>query len=110
MNTPRETSFVVSAKYLILPIQNNVDHGPLTLSVDGEIVFDCDVALAADPEQADWHAFFSLERFAGQRATVCAATATESAFAAFCETPSAFRRTSEKSQNCSSKLGEPASP
>ena len=81
MTTPREISFVVSEKYLILPIQNKADHGGLTLSVDGEIVFDCDVALAADPEQADWHAFFSLERFAGQRATVQTAAASESALA-----------------------------
>ena len=57
----------MSARYLVLPIQNEGENGKLRLQVDGKIVLDYDLALATGPESTDWYAFFSIERFKGKR-------------------------------------------
>ena len=77
----KEKEFTVSARYLVLPIQNEGENGKLRLHVDGKILLDYDLALATGPESTDWYAFFSIERFKGKRVQVAASTATEAGFA-----------------------------
>jgi fructan beta-fructosidase len=76
-----EKEFIVSASYLVLPIQNKGENGNLTLSIDGKVVLDYDLVLATSPESTDWDAFFSLEQFEGKRAQVVASRATDKGFA-----------------------------
>ncbi|MFC1600936.1 GH32 C-terminal domain-containing protein [Candidatus Sumerlaeota bacterium] len=77
----REKEFVVSNKYLILPIQNEGEGGNLKFSVDEKLILDYDLILASNPESADWYAFFSIERFKGKQARVVVSKATEAGFA-----------------------------
>ena len=77
----RRREFTVSAKYLILPIENGGKSRKLKLRVDGQVVLDYEVALAPGPKGADWYAFFSLENFRGRSAEVVASGATEEGFA-----------------------------
>lgn len=77
----KEKEFTVSARYLILPIQNEGENGKLRLHVDGKIVLDYDLVLATGPESIDWYAFFSIERFNGKRVQVVVSTVTEVSFA-----------------------------
>ena len=76
-----EKEFTVSAGYLVLPIQNEGKNGKLRLHIDGQVVFDYDLVLATGPESTDWYAFFSIERFKGQRAQVVALSAMDEGFA-----------------------------
>ena len=74
--------FTISKKYLILPVQNKGGrNGNLKLHVDGKIVLDFGMALASGPEQADWYAFFEIERYKGRNASVVATKATDAGFA-----------------------------
>lgn len=77
----KEKEFTVSARYLILPIQNEGENGKLRLHVDGKIVLGYDLVLATGPESIDWYAFFSIERFNGKRVQVVVSTVTEVSFA-----------------------------
>jgi len=76
-----QKQFTVSAEYLILPIQNGGTEGKFYLDINDRRVLDYDVALAPSPEEADWHAFFSIGRYRGKSARVEAAAATDSGFA-----------------------------
>ena len=72
--------FTVSARYLILPIENGGKNGRLKLRIDGEVVLDYEVALVSGPKGVDWYAFFSIEGFSGRSAEVVASGATEEGF------------------------------
>ena len=76
-----EKEFTASCRYLVLPIQNDGSNGKLSLHIDGKVVFDYELAIAAGPESTDWYAFFSIERFRGKRAQVAAFGATDKGFA-----------------------------
>jgi len=78
---PHEKEFTVSAKYLILPIQNKGMKGNLKLHIDGKTVLDFGLVLATSPEKVDWYAFFTIEHDKGKNARVVASTATEEGFA-----------------------------
>lgn len=79
--TVREATFTASARYLIVPIQNEGESGKLQVYFDGTPVLDYDAAFAPSPEATDWYAFFSIERFAGAEARVVVSNATEEGFA-----------------------------
>jgi fructan beta-fructosidase len=79
--TPHEREFTVSAKYLILPIQNEGEDGKLNLYIDDERVLDYDLVLASSPETADWYAFFTIESYKGRKARVVASRVTDEGFA-----------------------------
>jgi hypothetical protein len=64
----RKKAFTASAKYLVLPIQNEGENGKMALYVDDKIILDYELALATGPETTDWYAFFSIERFKGDPA------------------------------------------
>ena len=76
-----EKEFTISAKYLILPIQNKGKSGKLGVYVDGESFLDYEVGLATGPDTTDWYAFFSIDRFKGKKAKVVVSRATENGFA-----------------------------
>lgn len=76
-----EKEFPVSAKYLILPIQNNGTEGNLKLHIDGKTVLDYDLVLATSPDKVDWYAFLAIERYKGKKARVVASQATKEGFA-----------------------------
>ena len=76
-----EKEFPVSAKYLILPIQNNGTQGNLKLHIDGKTVLDYDLVLATSPDKVDWYAFLAIERYKGKKARVVASQATKEGFA-----------------------------
>ena len=80
-DTQREMKFNVSARYLILPIQNEGEQGNLKLHIDGDVVLDYDLILATGQKTTDWHAFFDISRFTGKRARVTASHATAEGFA-----------------------------
>ena len=73
--------FTVSARYLILPIEDGGKSGMLKLLIDGKVVLDYEVALAPGAKGAGWYAFFSLEGLRGRSAEVVASGATEEGFA-----------------------------
>ena len=75
-----EKTFTVAARYLVVPVRNDGADGRLRLVVDGKIVLDYAVSFASGPEDADWYAFFSLNRFRGREARVSAANVTERGF------------------------------
>ena len=75
--TLRETTFMVSARQLIVPIQNEGESGKLRVYFNDKLVLDYDVAVAPSREATDWYAFFSIERFAGAEARVMVSNATE---------------------------------
>ena len=79
--TSQETSFTVTAKYLIVPIRNEGESEKLRVYFDEKLILDYDVALAPNPESTDWHAFFSIERFAGKQAKVSVSGARDDGFA-----------------------------
>ena len=76
-----EKEFTVSAKYLILPIQNKGRRGKLKLYIDDKSVLDYNLVLASSPEKTDWYAFFTIERYKGKKARVEASMATDAGFA-----------------------------
>jgi len=78
---PHEKEFTVSAKYLILPIQNEGSDGKLGLYIDGKSVLDYDLVLASTPEETDWYAFFTIESYKGKKACVAASSVTDAGFA-----------------------------
>jgi len=73
--------FAISAKYLVLPVQNGGRGGKLNLSIDDKSVFEYDIALASSPGATDWYAFFSIERYKGKKARVEVSAATAAGFA-----------------------------
>ena len=77
----RKKWFTVAAKYLILPVQNEARNARFTLHIDGEAVLQYEIALAPGGDDADWYAFFSLERFQGRTAEVAVSSATDEGFA-----------------------------
>jgi len=77
----RTKKFPISAKYLILPIQNGGRDGKLALTIDDKSVFEYDIALASSLETTDWYAFSSIERYRGKTARVEATEATAAGFA-----------------------------
>ena len=75
-----EKNFAVAAEYLVLPVRNAGEEGRLRLFVDDQIVLDYGVSFASGPEDVDWYAFFSLDRFRGREARVSASNVTEKGF------------------------------
>ena len=75
-----EKNFAVAAEYLVLPVRNAGEEGRLRLFVDDQIVLDYGVSFASGPEDVDWYAFFSLDRFRGREARVSASNVTERGF------------------------------
>ena len=67
-----EKNFAVAAEYLVLPVRNAGEEGRLRLFVDDQMVLDYGVSFASGPEDVDWYAFFSLDRFRGREARVSA--------------------------------------
>ena len=76
-----EKDFTVSAKYLILPIQNKGRNGNLKLYIDDKSVLDYNLVLASSPEKTDWYAFFTIESYKGKKARVVASSVTDAGFA-----------------------------
>ncbi len=77
----RKKRLTVSAKYLILPVQNEGQKAQFTLHIDGKAVLNYEIALAPGEDDADWYAFFSLERFQGRSVEVTVSSATDEGFA-----------------------------
>ena len=76
--------FTITDEYLVLPVRNEGDErdqGRLRLAVDGRVVLDYGICFATGPGDVDWYAFFSLARFRGRQAQVCADNITERGFA-----------------------------
>jgi fructan beta-fructosidase len=78
---PRSTSFTVERRRLILPIKNGAKQTELMVEVGGRRERQYQVELATRPDDVDWYAFFDLDAFRGQTATVRATRATAEGFA-----------------------------
>ncbi len=72
---PHQKEFTVSKKYLILPIDESNQKGPMAFYIDDKKIGDYSLALAVKPEDAQWYAFFSIDRFKGKKARVAVKTA-----------------------------------
>lgn len=80
--SPREISFVVQDKYLIMPIRNGKGKGgEIQLFIDGTEVRRYGLNLAPSAALTDWYAYFTIESYQGQQARVAAGKATEEGFA-----------------------------
>jgi len=73
--------FTVGARYLVIPVNNGAKQCRLTLKVDGKAVRSYDVALAEGPEDVEWWAFFTIDRYQGHPATLSVSNTTPAAFA-----------------------------
>ncbi len=76
-----EKQFTVSAKYLILPIQNKGRNGKLKLYIDDKGVLDYNLILASSPEETDWYAFFTIEKYRGKKARIEVSMVSDAGFA-----------------------------
>lgn len=77
---PRETSFIVERRNLIIPIKNGAKQTELMVEVNGKRERQYNVELATNPKDVDWYAYFDLNDFRGKEATIRAARATEEGF------------------------------
>jgi len=72
--------FTINKKYLVIPIQNGANKCRLTLTVDGKDVRRYDTELATDADATDWYAYFTIESYKGQPATVSVSRAPKEGF------------------------------
>ncbi len=80
--TRRERAFIVGSKYLLMPIENKGRGGTtIHLYVGEEKVRQYQLHPARSAEQADWYAFFTIERYQGREARVVVDAVTEDGFA-----------------------------
>jgi len=79
--TRRERAFIVGSKYLLMPIENKGRGGTtIHLYVGEEKVRQYQLHPARSAEQADWYAFFTIERYQGREARVVVDAVTEDGF------------------------------
>ncbi|NQU23694.1 MAG: glycoside hydrolase family 32 protein [Candidatus Nealsonbacteria bacterium] len=77
----REKEFTVENKYLIIPIQNGKVDAHIHLYIGEEKVREYGLNVASSPEQVDWYAFFTIERYQGKQARVVVDKTTDEGFA-----------------------------
>lgn len=78
----REKSFTVENTYLVMPIRNKGKETTLIhLVVDGKEVRRYKLQPAASAAEADWYAYFTIDRYRGQEARVVVESVTEEGFA-----------------------------
>ncbi|MCC9607329.1 GH32 C-terminal domain-containing protein [Blastopirellula sp. JC732] len=78
---PRSREFTFNQPYLLLPIKNGAPKVNVELTVAGTPVRRYSTELAVDPNDVDWYAYFTIDRYRGQEATIAASRASEEAFA-----------------------------
>ena len=76
----QQKEFTVANKYLIMPIRNGGERSTIKVSIDGKVVRQYGLTLAASAAEAHWYAFFTIGNEKGKKAMV-EATATEEGFA-----------------------------
>lgn len=76
-----EKEFTVSKEYLVLPVKQRGSNNQFKLLIDGEELYRYNLTLAPGAEQADWYAYFSIDRYKGREAKVVVTNATEEGFA-----------------------------
>jgi fructan beta-fructosidase len=78
----REKTFTVENQYLVIPIRNKgKPGGQIQLFIGGQEVRNYGLNVAASADTADWYAFFTIDRYQGQKARVVASKVTEEGFA-----------------------------
>lgn len=77
---PRETSFIVERRRLVIPIKNGATQTELIVAINGRRERQYNVELATKADDVDWYAYFDMNDFRGKEATVRAARATEAGF------------------------------
>jgi len=76
-----EKSFTVDSTYLVMPIVNEGRGTNIHVYAGDEKVRQYGLRLAPSADQADWYAFFTIERYKGQEARVVVDAITEEGFA-----------------------------
>lgn len=76
----RSRDFTVNQPYLLLPIKNGAPKVNVQLAVAGKPVRLYSTELATDPHDVDWYAYFTIDRYRGQAATISATRAAAAAF------------------------------
>ena len=75
-----DRTFTVEKKFLLIPIKNGAPKVKIEVTVDGEPVRRYSTELATDPNHVDWYAYFTMDTYHGQSATVSVSRTTEAAF------------------------------
>ena len=80
--SPQTVQRPIVDRYLLIPIDNDAETVRLSVLVNEEEIRRYSTPLATDPDDVDWYAFFDLQDYQGQTATITADKATDAAMGA----------------------------